>query len=71
MIGRRTLWEIFHLLLGIAAALVIAALSAWAYPLARDDIWIVATVAMVATTIMSVSPVLRAMAEDRGGQGQP
>lgn len=70
MIGRRTLWEVFHLLLGIAAALVIASLSAWAYPLATADIWIVATVAMIATTIMSVAPIRRAMAEDQGERAQ-
>lgn len=65
MIGRRTLWEIFHLLLGLAAALIIASLCAWAYPLATDDIWIVAGVAMVATAVMSVPPVRRAMISDR------
>ena len=65
MIGRRTLWEVFHVLLGVAAAYVIADLCAWSYPLAESDIWIVAIVAMVVTVAMGIPAVRRAMAEDR------
>ncbi|MBY0583784.1 MAG: hypothetical protein K2P68_12815 [Sphingomonas sp.] len=63
--GRRALWEIFHVLLGVGAAYVIAALSAWAYPLATTDIWVVAIVAMLLTMAMGVSPIRRAMVEDQ------
>ncbi len=64
MIGRRALWEIFHVLLGVAAALVIAGLSAWSYPLAFTDIWVVGCVVIVVTVALGVRPVRRAMAED-------
>jgi type IV secretory pathway TrbD component len=65
MIGKRALWEIFHVLLGVAAAYVIADFSAWSYPLARVDIWVVAVIAMVVTAAMGVPPIRKAMAEDR------
>lgn len=64
MIGRRALWELFHTLLGIGAAVVIAWGSAWAYPLATTDIWVVATVAMVLVAVLGIAPFRRAMAED-------
>lgn len=68
MIGRRTWWEIFHVVLGVVAAAVIAHFASWSYPLARTDIWTVAIVAMVATTVMGVPPILRAAAADRAAR---
>lgn len=56
--------ELGYVLLGLAAAIVIAWLSAWSYPLARDDIWTVAWVAMALTVAMGAGAVRRAWAED-------
>ncbi|MGJ3647071.1 hypothetical protein ACLB0R_01180 [Sphingomonas sp. GlSt437] len=71
MLGRRAWWEIFHVALGVGAAALIASLVAWAYPLAQRDVWIVAIVGMVTTTVMSVPQIRRAMAADRAEQGGP
>lgn len=61
----RVLIEVIHILVGLFAALLIAALSAWAYPLGRDDIWLVTYVMMVAVVVMGIGPVRRALAADR------
>jgi hypothetical protein len=61
----RVLIEVLHIVVGLFAALLIAALSAWAYPLGRDDIWLVAYVMMAAVVVMGIGPVRRALAEDR------
>lgn len=65
MIGRRTLWELFHVALGVGVACFLAWICGWAYPLARTDFWIVAGAAMAAFTVMSVPTIRRAIAEDR------
>lgn len=62
----RVLIEVIHIAAGIAAAMLIAALASWSYPLARDDIWLVTYVAMAAVVVMGVGPIRRALAEDRG-----
>lgn len=64
----RVLVEILHIAAGIAAALVIGALMAWAYPLAARDVWLVTGVAIVCVALMGVRPIRRAMATDRAGQ---
>ncbi|NML06448.1 hypothetical protein [Sphingomonas sp. G-3-2-10] len=61
----RVLIEVLHIVVGLFAALLIAALSAWAYPLGRDDIWLVAYVMMAAVVVMGIGPVRRALVEDR------
>jgi TRAP-type C4-dicarboxylate transport system permease small subunit len=61
----RVLIEILHILAGIFAAMLIASLAAWSYPLAKHDIWWVAYAAMVAVVLMGVGPIRRAWAEDR------
>ena len=62
---KRTLIELGYVLLGIGAAALVGGLSAWSYPLARDDIWLVAYVAMAATVAMGIGPLMRAWALDR------
>jgi hypothetical protein len=62
----RVLIEVVHIAAGIAAAMLIAALASWSYPLARHDIWLVTYVAMVAVVLMGVGPIRRAYAVDRG-----
>ena len=61
----RVLVEVLHIVAGIFAAMLIAALATWSYPLAEKDIWLVAYVAMVAVVLMGVGPIRRALEEDR------
>ena len=61
----RVLVEVLHITVGIFAAMLIAALSTWSYPLAEKDIWLVAYVAMFAVILMGVGPIRRAYDEDR------
>ncbi|MES2987979.1 MAG: hypothetical protein V4808_08740 [Pseudomonadota bacterium] len=61
----RVLIEVLHILVGLFAALLIAALCAWSYPLARDDIWLVTYVMMAAVVVMGVGPIRRAYALDK------
>ena len=63
----RVLIEVLHILAGIFAAMLIASLAAWSYPLAKHDIWWVAYAAMFAVVLMGVGPIRRARAEDRKG----
>ncbi|MEZ0244148.1 MAG: hypothetical protein ACAH11_12290 [Sphingomonas sp.] len=61
----RVLVEVLHITVGLFAAMLIAALSTWSYPLAERDIWLVAYVAMGAVVLMGIAPIRRAYAEDR------
>ncbi|HEX8303205.1 hypothetical protein [Sphingomonas sp.] len=61
----RVLIEVLHIAVGLLAALLIAALASWSYPLARHDIWLVAYVAMAAVVLMGIGPIRRAYAEDK------
>lgn len=61
----RVLIEVLHIVVGICAAMLIASLSAWSYPLAKRDIWLVAYAAMIAVTLMGVGPIQRAFRADR------
>ncbi len=61
----RVLIEVLHIAVGLAAAVLIAALAGWSYPLARQDIWLVTYVAMAAVVAMGVGPIRRAYAADR------
>ena len=61
----RVLIEVLHIVVGLLAALLIASLAAWSYPLARNDIWLVTYVAMAAVVLMGIGPIRRAYAEDR------
>ncbi len=65
----RVLIEVLHIAVGLAAAALIASLAAWSYPLARNDIWLVTGVAMVAVIAMGVGPLRRAWAIDRARLG--
>lgn len=72
----RVLVEALHIAAGIAVALLIAALCAWAYPLAERDVWTVTGVAIVAIILLGVGPMRRAYAAERkdrvsNGSGAP
>ena len=61
----RVLIEVIHVVVGLAAALLIAAVAAWSYPRAKADIWLVTYGAMIAVVAMGVRPVRRAYLIDR------
>ncbi len=62
----RVVAELVHIAAGIAVALLIGALAAWAYPLAARDVWIVTVIAILCITVMGIAPMRRAFAADRG-----
>ena len=68
MIGKRTAVELFACVTGLAAALMIGSVSVWAYPLAKDNIWLVTWVSMVVVVLLNVGQIRRAMAADRAAQ---
>ena len=57
--------ELVHMALGLAAALAIGSVCAWAYPLARGDIWLVMWVAVAGILLLGIRPVREAWNEDR------
>lgn len=61
----RVLIEVLHIVVGLFAAMLIAALAAWSYPLAKQDIWWVAYAAMLAVAVMGIGPIRRAYAADK------
>ncbi|WP_033921135.1 hypothetical protein [Sphingomonas sp. 37zxx] len=56
----RVLIELGYVLLGLGAAVAIGATAEWAYPIGRDNIWLVTYAAMVAVVLMGVRPIVRA-----------
>ena len=65
MIGKRTAVELLACATGLAAAFMIGSISAWAYPLGRDNIWLVTWVSMVVVVVLNAGQIRRAMAADR------
>ncbi|SFP46114.1 hypothetical protein [Sphingomonas rubra] len=63
--GRRALTELFFIVAGLAAAWVMTKLAMWAYPLGRDVIRWCGLAAMLATIVMGVGPLARAVRADR------
>lgn len=61
----RVLVEALHVAAGIAVALLIASLCAWAYPLATHDVWLVTGIAIACIVLMGIGPMRRAAAIDR------
>ncbi|WP_448658523.1 hypothetical protein ACPVPU_13755 [Sphingomonas sp. CJ99] len=61
--------ELAFVALGLIAALVIGALSAWSYPQGAGDIWLVTGAITVISVAMGIGPVRRAMAAEREGRG--
>jgi heme A synthase len=52
--------EVVHIFIGLVAAALIGWASAWSYPRATDDIWLVAFACMAAVVLMGIGPVRRA-----------
>ncbi len=66
---KRALVELLHLAAGLAATALIAKLSAWAYPLGRETIVAIGWIAAAVVVLMSIRPLLRALARDRAERG--
>ena len=63
--GRATLVELLHMAAGLMAAAALTTAVAWAYPLGRVVIGWCGAAAMVATVLMGLGPLRRAIAADR------
>ncbi len=63
--------EVAHILIGLIAAALIAWASAWSYPRASDDIWLVAGACMAAVVLMGIGPVRRAYNGDPESTRKP
>ena len=61
----RLLIEITSIVAGLIVVVVIASLSAWAYPRGAADIWLVAYVCMGFTLLLGAGSVRRAFLKDR------
>lgn len=62
---RRTLVEILHIAIGLAATAFIVACSAWAYPLARWEIEVTGLACAIVVVLLGIGPVRRAWTADR------
>ena len=65
MIGRRTLAEMLHIVIGLAGAAVIAWGAAWSLPQAAGTIWAVIAGVMLVMLLMGLSPLRLAWLADR------
>lgn len=65
----RVLAEALYVAVGIGVTLLLAALAAWAYPLAHDDIWTVTGVGILCIVALGIGPMRRAAAADRFAKG--
>jgi len=70
LIGRRTLTELFFVVLGLGVALWLTIQCADAYPLGRVVIWRCGGAAMLATLAMAVPTIRRALADDARTAGE-
>ncbi|WP_244501564.1 hypothetical protein [Sphingomonas gellani] len=59
------LTELLYIAAGLLIAAAVAGGAAWAYPLGGDVIWGCGVFAMVATVLMGIAPLRRAVALDR------
>jgi len=62
---KRTLYELLHIAAGVVGTALLASGAAWGVPMARDDIWLVAYVAMVLVALMGVRPLRLAWRADQ------
>jgi membrane protein implicated in regulation of membrane protease activity len=63
---RRTLIEVLHIAIGLAATALIVAASSWAYPLARWEVEVTGLACAVVVVLLGIGPVRRAWSADRG-----
>ena len=65
--GPRMLKELLHLIVGLVAIRVIAALAAWSVPNARVSIWWVSWVVTVVVILASIRSIAAARRRDKDG----
>tara|TARA_B100000678_G_scaffold268333_1_gene254525 strand:- start:161 stop:376 length:216 start_codon:yes stop_codon:yes gene_type:complete len=61
----RVLIEILYIVAGLGAAMLLGWLSAWSYPRAHHDIWLVTGVSMVIVVALGMGSLVRAFRADR------
>jgi len=61
----RTLVELLHVLIGLAATALVVATATWAYPLARREIEVSGWVIAGLVVVLGIGPVRRAWQRDR------
>ena len=64
---RRTIIELMHILLGVAATLAIAWLCVWAVPQIGEIIWLVSFGVLAIVIFMGLQPLRLAWNADRAG----
>ena len=64
--GRRSLTELFHLILGVVVTASLFEMAAWAYPIGAGTILGVGWATTAAVFGMAIGPLLRAWREERG-----
>ncbi len=62
---KRTLVELFFLLLGLLAGYALTWACAWSYPLGADVIWVCGGLAMLASMLMDAPKLRRAWVQDQ------
>jgi hypothetical protein len=60
MPGLRVIVEVLHVAAGVMAALLLGAAAAWAYPIGRDNIWLVTHVSVAIVILFGIRPIVRA-----------
>ena len=63
--GRRSLFELFHLVVGVVVTVALFEGAAWAYPIGAGTILAVGWVTTAAVLAMAVGPLWRALKADR------
>lgn len=61
----RLVIEVLYVLASVAAVIGVWQASAWAYPRARDDIWVVMLASVAVVALLGVRQFQRALTEDR------
>ncbi len=63
--GRRSLTELFHLVVGVVVTVALFEAAAWAYPIGAGTILGVGWVTAAVVLAMAVGPLWRALKADR------
>ena len=69
--GRRSLTELFHLVLGVVVTVSLFEAAAWAYPIGAGTILSVGWITTAAVLAMALGPLWRALKAERGERVGP
>ena len=69
--GRRSLIELFHLVLGVAVTAALFEAAAWAYPIGAGTILGVGWATTAVVLAMALAPLVRAWRAERGAETAP